>query len=51
MAKTMTPSKMKHAKAEIAALKRGGASKKLLDEEKAEYGMKRGGAVKPGKKR
>jgi hypothetical protein len=36
----------KHMKAEMAALARGKAPKKVMAAEKAEYGMKMGGAVK-----
>lgn len=34
-----------HMKAELAALRRGGASKALMKAEKAEYGMADGGMV------
>lgn len=36
----------KHMMAEMAALKKGKASKKVIASEKAEYGMKCGGPVK-----
>ena len=36
----------KHMKAEMAALKKGKAPRAVMASEKAEYGMKRGGAVK-----
>jgi hypothetical protein len=36
----------KHMMAEMAALKKGKAPKKVMASEKAEYGMKMGGAVK-----
>lgn len=54
--KPMPPAKggkAAHMKEEMAALKKGGASKKLLAEEKAEYaaeGYKNGGKVKGKKK-
>lgn len=35
----------KHAKTEMAALKKGGASKAVMAKERAEYGMKKGGKV------
>ena len=38
-----------HAKAELKALAKGGASKAMLKSERAEYGLKNGGMVK-GKK-
>jgi hypothetical protein len=36
----------KHARQELAALKRGKASKAVVASERAEYGMKNGGPVK-----
>lgn len=38
--------KGKHAASEMAALKRGGAGKGVMADERAEYGMKSGGMVK-----
>ena len=38
--------KMAHGRSEMAALQRGKASKTVMSNERAEYGMKSGGMVK-----
>jgi hypothetical protein len=42
----MSAAKKAHGKAEIAFMKKAGAPKKMLAEEKAEYGMRKGGTPK-----